>query len=347
MQSEIESSSLTHTTRIHYKIFHNVFLYITENCQLKCGHCYMGQRLTQGNNLSLDDAKLILHNCRKLGSQQITLLGGEPTLHPDFVEIINYSKQVGFDKIIVDSNGLFIDPFKIISPDNLEYVSVSLDGSTAELHDKVRGQGTFEKTIKNIREIMKMGFRVRINYTVFNFNVEELRSILTLAEDLGVSLLNFHSFFEEGTGGEKTNWSLTPKVWISFCHLLQTIKKEFKVDVWYPPTWIYQNELEYYIQKGFHGCLGLFIDRLSIFPDGKCYICSLLFDEPLNFLTMNQMGTSLNINQNEYDIFQRALFRANNIYEIGCPAEEIAKTKHSSPATENIFSICRCWKCKA
>ena len=40
-------------TRIHYRNFHNIFLYVTERCQLRCGHCYMGDRLERGLSVTV------------------------------------------------------------------------------------------------------------------------------------------------------------------------------------------------------------------------------------------------------------------------------------------------------
>ena len=64
----------------HYTQFQNIFLYITQECQLKCKHCYMGSRLNNGLNMSKDYAQNILLKSRRLGAKYVTILGGEPSL---------------------------------------------------------------------------------------------------------------------------------------------------------------------------------------------------------------------------------------------------------------------------
>src|SRR5579871_2753464 len=145
-------------SRVHYRTFHNIFLYLTERCQLRCGHCYMGDRLERGLSLTEKRALSFISNCRKLDAEYITLLGGEPTLHPALPNLVSEALTMGYRQVMIDSNGLNASTLLKIPPENLHYISISLDGATQATHETVRGPGTFHKTIDTIEALVKHGY---------------------------------------------------------------------------------------------------------------------------------------------------------------------------------------------
>lgn len=331
-------------SRVHYQNFHNIFLYITERCQLRCGHCYMGDRLERGLRLSLERARYILRLTRNLGARYVTLLGGEPTLHKQLTEIVCVARQLGYEQVMIDTNGLHPDRLFEIPPDSLYYISVSLDGASAASHEQVRGEGTYSKTVDTIRRLCSSGYHVRINCTVFRFNAHEAEAMLRMADGLGVRLVNFHSFSAEGYGRDKETWSLTPREWITFYERLEAMRSHYRVSAWYPPTWSTAEDLERLRQAGFSGCLGTSLDRLSIFPDGRCYVCSVLFDEAVHFAQITDSGFELNRRLNEFDLFAKARAGAQDPCRTGCPAEARLGESSGTPASHDLISVCRCWK---
>ncbi|WP_280312679.1 radical SAM protein [Nocardia abscessus] len=86
--------------RVAYGRFRNVYLYITEACQLRCEHCYMGERLERALKMPLPKIAETLTTWRKLGGSKLTLLGGEPTLHPYYCEAVRLSRQLGYEHVI-------------------------------------------------------------------------------------------------------------------------------------------------------------------------------------------------------------------------------------------------------
>src|SRR5258708_32210993 len=115
--------------KVKYGRFRNVYLYVTDKCQLRCGHCYMGERLEIGRTMPLAD---VLHNLslwRKMGGSKLSILGGEPTLHPDFELIVEAANRTGYEKVILNTNGLATARVRLskIQPKAFSYVQVSLD----------------------------------------------------------------------------------------------------------------------------------------------------------------------------------------------------------------------------
>ena len=160
MATDISTTAQKDKTRVHYRRFHNIFLYLTERCQLRCGHCYMGARLNRGMQLSVDDARWIIQSCRRLGAEYITFLGGEPTLYQELPTVVSFANECGYKQVMIDTNGLLPSAILAIPPDLFYYVTVDLDGASAATHDRVRGVGTFAQTVDSIRRFVEHGYRV-------------------------------------------------------------------------------------------------------------------------------------------------------------------------------------------
>lgn len=336
-------------SRVHYRRFHNIYLYITERCQLRCGHCYMGDRLERGDSLTYERATSIMDHCRTLGGEYITFLGGEPTLHPDLPRMVDYAESVGYQQIMINSNGLLERTIDRIAPEKLHYISFSLDGASAKTHDAIRGEGMFDKTVPCIRETVAAGYPVRLICTISQVNIQDAADLLALADDIGVQMVNFHVFSEEGRGiANAATWSLTPQDWIDFYDYLESIKDNYRTSIWYPPTYATRDKLERYVDEGYRGCVGCSLDRLSIFPDGRCYVCSVLFDEPMHFAVMTDQGLRLNRQRNEFELFTQATFQAGDEpWLSGCPAEEVLAKNGKEPTPDGLVSMCRLWKSQA
>ena len=90
--------------RVAYGRFRNVYLYITEACQLRCEHCYMGERLDRALKMPLPQVIDTLATWRRLGGSKLTILGGEPTLHPDYCAAIRAACQLGYEHVITTTN---------------------------------------------------------------------------------------------------------------------------------------------------------------------------------------------------------------------------------------------------
>ncbi|MGH3711208.1 MAG: radical SAM protein [Pseudonocardiaceae bacterium] len=65
-----------------------MYLYITEGCQLRCEHCYMGERLERALKMPFDQITQTLTTWRQMGGSKLTILGGEPILHPHYLDVI-------------------------------------------------------------------------------------------------------------------------------------------------------------------------------------------------------------------------------------------------------------------
>ncbi len=342
-----------HVDRIPYGRFRNVYLYITERCQLRCEHCYMGERLDRALKMPFGEVADTLRTWRLMGGSKLTILGGEPTLHPDYIRIIRHAGELGYEHVITTSNGLqpAIRRFRQMTPADFAYIQISLDGGSSASHDRIRGPGTFDEALRNIAELVRRGFDTRIICTVNRINAGDSLRLLDIADQLGVSLVKFHVFSVIGAGHGATDWAMRPEEWIAFYERLEQAAPGHRTRVWYQPTYARRDRIAAYAAQGYRGCIGRTLDRISIFPDGRAYVCSYLFDTDLHFATMTDGRVVLNKNTNEFDLFTKVITQSScggckepTACAGGCPAEELVMGAASCATHPDVVPVCRLWK---
>ena len=154
-------------------------LIILEACNFKCSYCRGLKDWICGDRklkmLSLEEIKRNIDLwCVPFPLENIRFSGGEPTLHPDIIEIVKYSKSKGIKRIALSTNGSNKSElyFKLIEAGVNDF-SISLDACCADDGDKMSGGvvGSFEKVVSNIRYISKLTY-VTVGVVLTQDNVQ-------------------------------------------------------------------------------------------------------------------------------------------------------------------------------
>lgn len=185
----------------------------TNMCNLKCRHCYQNASGSLPNELSFEEKLRVIEQLDRMGVPLIALSGGEPTLHPDFLPIVEEGTKRGIF-MAVATNGT---PFASESftrralKAGLKYVEVSLDSTDPKVHDEFRGvKGAWELTVKGIKNLVKMGASVGIATTLTKLNKDNIHDMVKFGEELGVRRVIFFNFIPTGRGKENLRLDLTP-----------------------------------------------------------------------------------------------------------------------------------------
>ena len=161
-------------------------------CNLKCKHCYWWlNRDGEKSELTADDwRKIINEKIKKNHILQVHLVGGEPILRPDIIEVFNEEMP---GKFTVLTNGTK----KLIPYNGLIVYGISIDGMK-ETHDKIRGK-TFDIIEKNVREyVEETGKKVWISMTVNSWNCEDIIEVAEYWKELAATInFQFHTPFME------------------------------------------------------------------------------------------------------------------------------------------------------
>ncbi len=149
---------------------------ITSTCNLKCKHCYQH---FEKNKYNIDKNKIfeIIDYAYSHGCKQIILSGGEIFMREDIYEIIKYISLKKIEITLV-TNGTLIDIEKISQFRNQKLIfQISIDGDEKR-HDDRRGKGNYVKTLNVIRELKKIGYKVKANVTLDNDNYRFVPNII-------------------------------------------------------------------------------------------------------------------------------------------------------------------------
>jgi len=180
----------------------------TIRCNLTCAHC---RRLetdeAADTDLSTTQAKELIGQLADLGRQQpmipvLVFSGGEPLCREDIFELVGYAKSLGIIPALA-TNGTLIDSqtAEKIADSGIKRVSVSLDGATAEVHNKLRRlEGSFEQAIEGIGHIRDKKVPFQINITLTKHNAEQLEDVHELAKSLGAVAVHIFMLVPVGCG---------------------------------------------------------------------------------------------------------------------------------------------------
>ena len=190
----------------------HVSIELTYNCNLKCPHCYISAGEEQKSGfIPTDKLFSSLESLHNLGVSIVELTGGEPTLHPDFYKIFNFCISK-FNIVAILTNGTTIteETAKIFGKyKNQIVMNLSIDGSTPEIHDKLRGcPGSFIKTTNAARLLAAEGIRFRIAMVTYPENRRDIENVLLLARKLGAMTFGWSPAMPFGRG-KGIVWDLT------------------------------------------------------------------------------------------------------------------------------------------
>jgi len=121
---------------------------LTTNCNLNCQHCFQDKK--NRNNIDIFLFKKIVNFCIENNVKLISLTGGEPTLHPDYLKIIDmiHNSDLMYS---ITTNGWNIRKILegcLIRPPL--YITYSIEGYNMETHDNIRGNGSFLALQKSV-----------------------------------------------------------------------------------------------------------------------------------------------------------------------------------------------------
>ena len=174
---------------------------VTRTCNLSCVHCRAASvDKPYPGELATDECKRFLDDVASFSKPIIILTGGEPLLRDDIFTIARYGDSLGL-RMTMATNGTLLTPklVKEMIGANIQRVSISLDGASAETHDAFRKvEGSFEKSLRGIRLLREAGLPFQINTTITRVNLEELPAVHRLAESLGA--VAHHIFLIVPTG---------------------------------------------------------------------------------------------------------------------------------------------------
>lgn len=167
----------------------NITINLVTGCNLSCRTCYLAPENRTAEKLDVGSLLRFLEDLRRRLSKRATLslLGGEPFLHPEgVIQVGLWASRHGLS-CNVSTNGTILPDTLLerLAMTGLK-VQVSLDGATAPTNDAIRGTGTFEKATTTVRRLVERRIPVALCMVCCRENLPEIAAYFRLAENLGV-----------------------------------------------------------------------------------------------------------------------------------------------------------------
>lgn len=157
----LESSAVTKQNYDHMQ------LYLTNNCNMRCPHCYMYAGKAFEDELSTEEIIELLSNFRRTGGVRLILTGGEIGTRPDLKHILIFAHKIGLEIELLTNGTLFSHSFiDEISP-LISRVQISIDGYSEESNSKIRGVNNFSKALNTVDQFIKNNIKTEVAITPY------------------------------------------------------------------------------------------------------------------------------------------------------------------------------------
>ena len=176
----------------------------TQACDLACKHCRAESQPNHNPSaLSFSEGKQLIDQVVDLGMPHplFIMTGGDPFKREDIFDLTAYASNRGLPVALSPSGTplLNVRNLEKVKEAGCKAISLSLDASTAVVHDAFRGvPGSFDWTVSGWKLARKLGLKVQINTTVTRYNLDDLPEMFALIRELGV--MTWSLFFLVPTG---------------------------------------------------------------------------------------------------------------------------------------------------
>jgi len=176
-------------------------------CNNRCVFCVSGQltKMGQAPLLPHESVARRIADAREAGHRSITLLGGEPTIQPFFLDIVKQCVALGFEEIVIFSNGS-----KLARTDLIDRIletggrfewRFSFQGATREAHERTtRRKGSWDQLVRSLSLVRARDQRVTVNMCVVKQNFESIDRFPELLLPNGVSQVHLDMVNPNDTG---------------------------------------------------------------------------------------------------------------------------------------------------
>lgn len=282
--------------------------HITQQCDLSCRHCY---DRSHRKAVSLDQGIAILEDfydfCRsQFVYGQVTFTGGNPLLHPDFLELYRAAVERGFLTAILGnpiSQGKLESILAIRKP---EFYQVSIEG-LREHNDYIRGQGHFERVMQFLPLLRQFGIFSMVMLTLTRENSGQVLKLAELLRDK-VDHFNFNRLAMVGEGAFLASADID--TYADFLRKYLEAAKGNPImglkDNLFNLIQLQDGSEHFYSGCAGYGC-GAAFNFVAVLPDGRVDACRK-FDSPLGNIFENSL----------LDIYESELAKQYRKGPIGC-----------------------------
>jgi MoaA/NifB/PqqE/SkfB family radical SAM enzyme len=255
-----------------------VDVYITSQCNRRCTYCFLPPDFfASGMRMSVESFSGVVGWSQRQGIREITLLGGEPSLHPSFAEMVSLASDRGMNvRVVTNGARRFQRLLKdwLIDPAQLSRVAVSMDTLDEAVQDEFRGPGAWRDAMSTIKLLGDLEVPFDINVTAVRPVLDGVEALIDYACEAGCRRVNVHWPSTMGIGSTLHSIQIPDRdEWDGLVRQVAS-RAETRPDFFAE------------IERGFladdeqlSACALTDFSNLEILPDGRAYRCGLLVDQ--------------------------------------------------------------------
>lgn len=215
----------------HGRVMKRLRLSLADKCNFRCIYCMPEDvKFVKDDQLmSREDIFRISKDLVSFGINQIRLTGGEPTLRPDFIEIVKDLSLLELEKLSVTTNGFHIGQYlEELKETKCQSINFSLDSLYEENFRKMTRSHSFYKVYDNIIKAHNLGFKVKVNVVVMKgYNDHEIGDFVKFSARTGIEV----RFLESMKIGVMTDYhkGSYEDFFMSADEMITMIKKEWSM----------------------------------------------------------------------------------------------------------------------
>lgn len=175
---------------------------ITRACAFACVHCRAdAQHQRDPRELTTGEAYRLIDRIKEFGNPILIFTGGDPMMRPDLFDLIRYATQKGLRCSLTPTATALPTPDRLnqAKEAGIRRIALSLDAPRPEVHDAFRQvPGSWERTMKILRNAQSIGLSAQINTTVTRHNLDLLPEMVKFVEEVGA--VQWSLFFLVPTG---------------------------------------------------------------------------------------------------------------------------------------------------
>ena len=179
-------------------------------CNNHCFFCVQGRKREKQNAKDFSFLQKQLEESYQSGFREVVFTGGEPTLHPRFLDLVRLAKKMGYKEIQIQTNGrtfCYPDFCRKTVLAGATSFSPSLHGHNAATHDFLtRAKGSFAQTVQGILNLKKMNQYILTNSVITSKNYRHLPQMAELFVQLGVTQFQFAYIHLGGEAFDNQKW---------------------------------------------------------------------------------------------------------------------------------------------
>lgn len=184
---------------------------MTLRCNLRCTHCGSRAGKPRPDELSTAQCLEVVRQLAALGVREVTLIGGEAYLRPDWLELVRAVRAAGMD-CSLGTGGLALTPRLVgLAKDaGLQSASVSLDG-LKDVHDAVRGvPNSYERALAAVQAIAAAGLVAAVTSQLNRRSMAQLDAMLEAIADAGAKNWQVQLTMPMGNAADRPDLLLQP-----------------------------------------------------------------------------------------------------------------------------------------